>query len=103
MNQQQCMSADVLLPNEVGSAFLANSAGLHARPAIKLTKTAMRYQARVLVSAAQDGPWVNAKSIALVMRMKTRGQRTLYFSADGDDAEHAVRALIKLVEGDFSA
>ncbi len=96
------MSEDVTVSKEVGSVWLAHAAGLHARPAIQLTKMAKRFRANVWVGTSEDGPWVNAKSIARVMGMKTPSKTTLYISADGDDAPHAIRALIKLVENDFT-
>lgn len=96
------MSEETTLAKEVGSVWLAHAAGLHARPAIQLTKLAKRFQANVWVGKSQDGPWVNAKSIARVMGMKMPSKTTLFLAADGDDAQHAVRALIKLVESDFT-
>jgi phosphocarrier protein len=94
-------STDLALPQELGSVLLRTPEGMHARPAIRLTKLAMRFRANVRVAKTEDGPWLNAKSIARVISMKVPSQRTLYFSADGEDAGHAVRALIRLVENDF--
>jgi phosphocarrier protein len=84
-----------------GSAWLFHPNGLHARPAIKLTKLAKRFRASVRVAVAEDGPWTDAKSIARVMAMKTPSQTTLFFEADGDDAREAVEALKRLVASDF--
>jgi phosphocarrier protein HPr len=95
-------SEDATVTKEVGSVWLAHPAGLHARPAIQLTKLAKRFRANVWVGKSEDGPWVNAKSIARVMGMKMPSKAVLHFSADGDDASHAIRALIKLVENDFT-
>ncbi len=97
------MSESETLSKEIGSVWLAHSAGLHARPAIQLTKMAKRFQAEVWVGVSEDGPWVNSKSIARVMGMKVPSKTTLYFSAEGDDAQNAIRALIKLVENDFTS
>lgn len=96
------LSEDAIVAKEVGSVWLAHPAGLHARPAIQLTKLAKRFQANVWIGKSEDGPWVNAKSIARVMGMKMPSMVTLHLSADGDDAQHAIRALIKLVESDFT-
>lgn len=84
-----------------GSVLLSHAAGLHARPCVKLTKLAKRFRAHVRVGAAQGGPWTDAKSIARVMAMKTPGNATLFFEADGEDAQEAVAALVRLVQGDF--
>ena len=102
MHQHQ-MKTDIGMdfPKEVGSVLLETQSGLHARPAIRLTKAAMRFRANVWVGASDQGPWVNAKSIARVMGMKMPSQHTLHITAEGDDAGLAVRTLIELVESDF--
>ncbi len=74
--------------------------GLHARPAVKLTKLAKRFQAAVRVRAG-EGAWVNAKSPNGVMKLKARSGERLAFAADGPDAAAAVAALVALVERDF--
>jgi phosphocarrier protein len=82
-------------------AALTHVGGLHARPAIKLTKLAKRFACRVWIALDEQGPWTDAKSIARVMAMKTPQMSTLHFIAEGDGAEEAVSALVKLVENDF--
>jgi phosphocarrier protein len=86
----------------VSRALLRHADGLHARPAIKLTKLAKRFRCVVRISLDERGPWVDAKSIARVMAMKTPQMSTLHFAAEGDDAREAVEALAKLVESDFA-
>jgi phosphocarrier protein HPr len=97
------MSKDDTLSRESGSVWLAHPAGLHARPAIQLTKLAKRFQADIWIGVSADGPWTNAKSIARVLAMKTPSQTELYFSAEGDDASEAVEALVRLVESNFTS
>jgi phosphocarrier protein len=87
----------------LGSTRLFHPNGMHARPAIKLTKLAKRFAASVALSRSANGPWVDAKSVAKVMAMKTPSDVTLYFSAQGSDAQAAVDALIALVANDFAA
>lgn len=84
-----------------GSALLTHANGLHARPAIKLTKLAKSFVANVRVALATDGPWTDVKSIARVMAMKTPSHVMLFFEAEGDDAHGAVEALVGLVNSDF--
>ena len=84
-----------------GDAVLLDPTGLHARPAVKLTKLAKRFQAAVRVRAGGDGAWVNAKSPNGVMKLKARNGERLAFAADGPDAAEAVGALVALVERDF--
>jgi phosphocarrier protein len=82
-----------------GEAVVRDPTGLHARPAVKLTKLAKRFQAAVRVRAGGD--WVNAKSPNGVMKLRARHGERLLFAADGPDAAEAVAALVGLVERDF--
>jgi phosphocarrier protein HPr len=83
------------------SVRLRHEAGLHARPAVKLTKLAKKFSAKVSVAMLPDGPWIDAKSIVKVMATKTPHDALLHFRAEGEDAEAAVLALVALVERDF--
>jgi len=77
--------------------------GLHARPSVAVTKLAKSFKADVFLGLSEDGPWVNAKSIVKVMALKAPRDTVLYFTAEGDDADEAVAALIELVEKDFAS
>jgi phosphocarrier protein len=90
------------LPRARARALLTHEGGLHARPAIKLTRLAKRFEATVWIGLTDAGPWVDAKSIARVMAMKTPAMATLHFAAEGDDADDAVTALAALVDSDFA-
>jgi len=83
------------------SVLLRHAVGLHARPSVKLTKLAKGFEARIDLGLSADGPWIDAKSIVKVMATKAPKDSTIYFRAEGADAEAAVRALVTLVEGDF--
>src|SRR5258706_16122093 len=85
----------------VASALLAHEGGLHARPAIKVSQLAKRFQSRVWLSVSEDGPWIDAKSVARVIAMKVPSGIRLFFAADGYDASDAVTGLVGLVGGDF--
>ncbi len=85
-------SAEVLITNEVG---------LHARPAVKLTKLAKTFAAHIEFAVAAGGPWIDAKSIVKVMAAKARKGTTLFLRAEGDDAAAALAALVGLVQRDF--
>jgi phosphocarrier protein HPr len=89
------------LPRARSRALLTHEGGLHARPAIRLTQLAKRFESKVWIALDDDGPWVDAKSIARVMAMKTPAMATLHFAAEGDDADDAVSALAALVASDF--
>lgn len=75
--------------------------GLHARPAVKLTRLAKRFPADIRLRSLPDGNWVDAKSISRVMGLKLRSGTTLEFEARGDGADEAVAALRALVAADF--
>ena len=90
------------LPRARSCAVLTHEGGLHARPAIKLTQLAKRFESTVWIALAEQGPWTDAKSIARVMAMKTPHMATLYFVAEGEDADAATAALVNLVESDFA-
>ena len=84
-----------------GSVLLTHDVGLHARPSVKLTKLAKRFEASIRLAVSQDGPWLDAKSISRVMAAKVPKDSTLFFEAEGEDAESAISALVTLVERDF--
>ena len=84
-----------------GTALLTHSAGLHARPTLKLTMLAKTFAAKIEVAAKPEGPWIDAKSVVKVMAMKTPKGSILHFRASGDRAEEIVAALVALVDRDF--
>jgi len=84
-----------------GSVRLIHDAGLHARPAVKLTKLAKKFQARISIRAGESADWINAKSVAKVMAMRASRDATIEIKASGEDAEAAVAAMVDLVARDF--
>ncbi|HEX5794491.1 MAG TPA: HPr family phosphocarrier protein [Geminicoccaceae bacterium] len=96
---------DALSPTEgarraAGGAVVQDPTGLHARPAVKLTRLAKGFAAAVRVRAG-EGAWVDAKSPNRVMKLKARHGETVSFEAEGPDAAAAVDALVALVERNF--
>ncbi len=89
------------LSEALGEAMIQDPTGLHARPAVKLTKLAKAHQASVEVRVGADADWVNAKSPNAVMKLKAGHGATLCFRASGSDADAAVAALVALVERNF--
>jgi phosphocarrier protein len=80
-------------------AAIINRLGLHARAAAKLTHLASGFQSEIWVS--RSGRRVNAKSIMGVMMLAAGMGTTVLIEASGDDAENAVRALLKLIADKF--
>ena len=85
----------------VGGATILDPTGLHARPAVKLTKRAKGFESRVEIAASEGGPWINAKSPNAVMKLKAGAGARLSIRADGPDAAAAVAALEALVAANF--
>jgi phosphocarrier protein HPr len=83
------------------SVRLRHEAGLHARPAVKLTKLAKKFTSKIALATSTEGPWIDAKSIVKVMAAKTPRDSLLVFRAEGADAQAAADALVSLVERDF--
>lgn len=85
-----------------GSALITDETGLHARPAVQLTKLAKQFACRIELQAEGQDRWVNAKSPNAVMKLKARTQTRLAIRADGDDAETAVAAIEHLINSNFA-
>ncbi len=86
-----------------GNVQLVHAAGMHARPAVKLTKLAKKFQAQIAIRVSHAGTidWINAKSVAKVMAMRAARDSIIEIRAIGVDAEAAVAALVDLVATDF--
>jgi phosphocarrier protein HPr len=83
------------------SVTVTHPTGLHARPAVKLTKLAKTFPATIRLRGRPDGTWVDAKSIVKVMGLKLRSGSVIELEADGERADAAVEALRGLVERGF--
>jgi phosphocarrier protein len=75
--------------------------GLHARPAVKLTKLAKTFEAAVRLRAQGQETWVDAKSIVKVMALKLRTGTSVEVAAEGADAEAALDAVRGLIQRNF--
>jgi phosphocarrier protein HPr len=84
-----------------GAAVIRDETGLHARPAVKLTKLAKSFAAAIEIRAADAPDWVNAKSPNAVMKLRAGHETALSIRAAGRDATAAVAALTALVDANF--
>ena len=84
-----------------GNVQLVHAVGMHARPAVKLTKLAKKFQAQVSVRVAGAADWINAKSVAKIMAMRAAHGSMIEIQASGGDAQAAVTALVNLIAADF--
>lgn len=78
---------------------IVNELGLHARPAAEFVKLASKFKSEIRVR--RDDMTVNGKSIMGVMTLAAEQGSELVITADGGDAEEAVKALVALVESGF--
>ncbi len=85
----------------LGSATLANQAGMHARPAVKIAKAAKSFNAEISLRIDENTGWISAKSTNSLMKLKGRTGDVLHFRAQGEDAPKAISTLIGMVEDKF--
>ncbi len=85
-----------------GNAVIQDPTGLHARPAVKLTKLAKTFESAIEIRAHAGSGWTNAKSPNAVMKLKAAHGVPLHIRAAGEDARAAVDALVALVTRDFN-
>jgi phosphocarrier protein HPr len=78
---------------------IRNRAGMHARPAALLVKTASGFASQI--SIEKDSERVNGKSIMGVITLGATYNTPLKIIADGPDEVAALDALQKLFDGRF--
>jgi len=74
-------------------------AGIHARPATKIVETANSFKSEIYIS--REGYKINAKSIMGILTLGATHKSKLTISAEGDDEEEAINALVQLFENRF--
>jgi len=78
---------------------IRNRAGMHARPAALLVKTASEFESRIFIE--KDSERVNGKSIMGVITLGATYNTPLKIIADGPDETQALDAIEKLFENRF--
>ncbi|NNC89215.1 MAG: HPr family phosphocarrier protein [Akkermansiaceae bacterium] len=78
---------------------IGNKLGIHARPAAQFVKIASRFSAEIRVE--KDGEEVDGKSIMGLMMLAAGHGSVLVISAEGSDADEALKALEELVARNF--
>ena len=78
---------------------LSGVLGIHARPAVKISKIAKGFVSKIELLGSVEQGWVNGKSTSAVMKLKISEGRQIAVKAEGNDAEEAVCALTTLIEG----
>ena len=80
-------------------AQIVNKLGLHARASAKLTQVASAYKCEVWLE--RNGRRVNAKSIMGVMMLAAGKGALVAVDAQGEDADAALAAVLKLIADKF--
>ena len=78
---------------------VGNQLGLHARAAAQLVQIANRHRSEIHVE--KDGVNVNGKSIMGVLTLAAAKGSTITVACEGEDAEHAMAELAKVIENGF--
>jgi len=76
-----------------------NKMGLHARPAMQLVDTANQFSSEIKICKGEQS--VDGKSIMEVLLLAAAKGTILAIHAEGDDAQDAAAALVKLVQDKF--
>ena len=78
---------------------IVNKLGLHARASAKLTQLAGAFQSQIWLT--RNGRRVNAKSIMGVMMLAASKGSTIGIETEGNDADAALQAILKLIVDKF--
>lgn len=89
-NAPKCHEAEVTI---------SNVQGLHARPVMKFVDLASQFGSTIHIH--KDGQEVDGKSPMEMMVLEATKGTVLRLTAEGDDAEAALQALIDLVNSKF--
>jgi phosphocarrier protein HPr len=82
------------------TVVVANSQGLHARPANLIMKLANQYQSRIELVKGNER--VDGKSILEILTLGAEPGTNLIIEAAGPDAEAALEALAELFASKFA-
>ena len=78
---------------------ISNKKGLHARASAQFVRCASNFSAQVRVT--REGHTVGGTSIMGLMMLAAGQGHTILIEAEGEEAQAALEALIKLVESGF--
>jgi phosphocarrier protein len=81
------------------SVIVTHKVGLHARPASVFVQTASKFSSDISVTC--ENRTANAKSILTVLTLGAHQGAEITIKAEGEDAQEALDALVKLVEDNF--
>ncbi len=79
--------------------LIVNKKGLHARASAKFVQTVDRFDATVTVTRC--GETVGGRSIMGLLTLGAAKGTTITVTAEGDDAEESLAAIVELIENRF--
>ncbi len=82
-------------------AVINNETGIHARPAGLIVKAAQKYKSDIFL--VKNESEYNCKSIMNILSLAGKKGDEILIRAIGEDAEEAVEALSRLLEGNLDA
>ncbi len=82
------------------TVVISNPQGLHARPAEMFARLALQFESTIEV--IRENHRIDAKSILHILTLGAAQGTELTLHAQGEDAEAALGALVRLVESDFA-
>ncbi len=80
--------------------IVPNKLGIHARPAALFVKVAGKFESHIQVE--KDGEIINGKSIMGLMMLAAGPGSKLIITAEGRDAEAALKAIEELFQQKFN-
>lgn len=87
------------MPRATAKVSISNKLGLHARPAMSFVDVANAFKSAVLVKRVDQE--VDGKSIMQMMMLAATRGTELEIVVEGEDADAALAALVKLVQSGF--
>jgi phosphocarrier protein len=87
------------MPKLSARVVIPNKRGLHARASAKIVEASARFQSEIEV--IKDGNAVNGRSIMGLMMLAASLGSEVTITANGPDAEEAMKALLGLVDAKF--
>ena len=87
------------MPEIVRQVTVSNKMGIHARPSTQVATLAGEFSSSVTIGKEELN--VDAKSVLELLMLAAECGSVLTITADGDDAQAAVDAIVELVESKF--
>ena len=83
------------------SVVIQNQSGLHARPASEFVRCAGGFRSRITIGRTGSEKKANAKSIVMLLTLALVQGTEVTITANGEDEETAVDALVELISTGF--